>query len=88
MVAGQAATGVVKRYGRRFDSSRLPRTQAKRRALAETIGRDGFALLAAICDEPALLAVRELAVVERMRRIWIRHYYCMEDEVHWRTKKN
>jgi transposase len=78
----------IKRYGRRFDSSRLPRTQAKRQVLAETIGRDGLALLGAIYDEPAPLAVRELAIVERMRRIWIQHYYCAEDQVHWRTKKN
>jgi transposase len=78
----------IKRYGRRFDSSRLPRTQEKRQALAETIGRDGLALLAAIYDDPAPVAVRELSIVESMRRIWIQHYYCVEDEVHWRTKKN
>jgi hypothetical protein len=53
-----------------------------RQVLAETIGRDGLVLLAAIYDEPAPVAVRELAIVERMRRVWIQHYYCVEGEVH------
>lgn len=35
----------VERYGHRIEESRLPKSQAERRALAEVIGEDGRALL-------------------------------------------
>jgi transposase len=77
----------IKRYGRRFDSYRLPTGKEKRAALATTIGQDGYALLQAIYDEPAPDELRQLPAVDILRRIWIQHYYCSEGEVHWRTKK-
>jgi transposase len=40
----QSDTEWVERYGHRIEESRLPTSQADRRALAEVIGEDGRAL--------------------------------------------
>lgn len=77
----------IKRYGRRFDSYRLPQGKTKRLELARTIGQDGYYLLTAALAEPAPDEVRKLPKVEIMRRIWVQHFYWRDGEVHWRTKK-
>jgi transposase len=76
----------VKPYGRRFDSYRLPKTQEERTALAETIGQDGYGLLEAI-EQAAPAAVRQLVIVDILRRIWLHQYYRGDGQVHWRTKQ-
>jgi len=77
----------VKRYGRRFDSYRLPKTEEKRLALAETIGRDGFFLLERIYQDETSQEIKQLPMVDLLRRIWIQQYYQDDDGLHWRTKK-
>ena len=76
----------VKRYGRPFDSYRLPKAQAEREALAVAIGVDGFHLLQAVYTQAAPTAVRQLAILDTMRRIWIQHYYRCDNQVHWRKQ--
>jgi transposase len=62
------------RYGRRIEDSRLPTTEAKRQAYAQTVGEDGFRLLDAL-DAPGVpQAARALPVIETLRRTWQRHY--------------
>ena len=51
----------VKRYGRRFDSYRLPKGQADREALAVTIGADGFQLMEAIYFQPVSETTQRIA---------------------------
>lgn len=65
----------VKRYGRRFENYRLPKTQQKRQELAETIGQDGYDLLECIYQQETPLEIGQLPAVEIMRRIWIQQYY-------------
>lgn len=77
----------VKRYGRRFDSYRLPKSEEERTALAETIGQDGYALLEAIYQAAAPAGVRQLALVDSLRRIWLQQYYRSDGQVHWHTKQ-
>lgn len=84
---GQLQPEWIKRYGRPFDSYRLPASEAEREALAETIGQDGFALLQAIYEGDSPAVVKNLPRVEVMRQIWIQQYYWAEGKVHWRTKK-
>lgn len=76
----------IKRYGRRFDSYRLPKGKKKRLELATTIGQDGYHLLT-IALQSAPTEIRTLPVVDIMRRIWTQQFYWCEGEVHWRTKK-
>ena len=59
----------VERYGARIGDYRLPVGQEKRRALAETIGRDGWDLLGAALDNAAPEAVRTLPAVEILRQV-------------------
>ena len=75
----------VKRYGRRFDSYRLPSSKAKREALAIEIGEDGYYLLQTIA-ETGPTELKDSSKVELMRRIWVQQYYWCEEKVHWRTK--
>lgn len=79
----------VKRYGRRFDSYRLPKSKEKRLELALTIGRDGYSLLQAAFGNSAPTEVQTLPMIEIMRRIWVQQFYWCDDDsqVYWRTKK-
>ena len=77
----------IKRYGRRFDSYRLPKSKEKRLQLATAIGWDGYYLLNAALEEAAPAEVRTLPMVDIMRRVWMQQFYWCDDEVHWRTKK-
>jgi transposase len=77
----------IKRYGRRFDSYRLPKGKKQRLELATIIGQDGYYLLTAALDESAPAEVRELPIIDTMRRIWIQQFYLRDGEVYWRTKK-
>jgi transposase len=77
----------VKRYGRRFDSYRLPKSQEKRLELAVTIGEDGYRLLRAIWQQAAPSEVRSLPMLDILRRIWVQQFYWCDGQVHWRTKK-
>ncbi len=52
------------RYSRRFEDTRLPRTAWEREALAQTIGADGFYLLAAIYSQTSPTELRQLPAVE------------------------
>jgi transposase len=83
----QIQPGWVKRYGRPFDSHRLPKSKEKREALAKNIGQDGFTLLQAIDEADAPTVAKSLPRVELMRRIWLQQFYRQGDDVHWRTKK-
>src|SRR5262249_42545966 len=50
-VRGVAPADWYERYGRRIEDTRLPHKREEREAYAETVGRDGFALLDRL-DEP------------------------------------
>ena len=70
----------LERYAHRVDEYRLPRGQAARDALAETMGSDGFRVLDAVyaADAPAWL--RELPAVETLRRVWVQQYYARDED--------
>ncbi len=81
------------RYGRRFEQMRLPKEQAEREALLETIGADGAFLLEAVQTAPEAEQMRELPGVEFMRRMWIQQYWMEVKEdgsshVHLRADDN
>lgn len=77
----------IKRYGRRFDSFRLPKSKEKRDELAMEIGKDGYTLIQAIYLESTPEELKSSAKVEILRRIWVQQYYICDGNVHWRTKK-
>jgi transposase len=77
----------IERYRKRVDAYRLPKSKAKRDALAQVIGQDGYCLLTAVYDETAPPELRALPSIETLRRVWVQQFYADEDGIHWRTKK-
>jgi transposase len=78
----------VKRYDRRLDDARLPEGKAARQALAETIGRDGRTLLAAVDDPAAPGWLREIPAIQILRLVWIQQYYIEDGMLRWRTDEH
>ncbi len=76
------------RYGKRFDSYRLPKSEVEREALAATIGADGVHLLSAIDAPEAPPSVRDEPAVAILREVWQQQYEAPPDEpggpVPWR----
>ena len=71
---GVTPTTWYERYGRRIEDSRLPRQQSKRDAYAQSVGTDGFALLDALDSNEAPEGLRDLPLIDTLRRTWRRHY--------------
>ena len=68
------------RYSKRIEDGRLPRDQADREAYAQMVGEDGFYCLEAVEAAEAPKEVRELPILESLRRTWQRHYDRPGDE--------
>jgi transposase len=65
----------------------LPKSKEKQQALAEEIGQDGNQNMKVAYPENAPAEVKNLTSVEILRCIWVQQYCLVEDENHWRTKK-
>jgi len=63
------------RYAQRFAEYRLPDALAARTALAEQIGADGRELLAAVSAAGAPAWLRDVPVVETLRRAWVQQVH-------------
>jgi transposase len=63
------------RYATRFENARLPTKQTERDTLAETIGADGYKLLAAVSAPGAPGWLQQVPAVEVLRQVWIQQYY-------------
>jgi transposase len=73
------------RYGRRFEEYRLPPGKAERYALAEQIGADGQALLAALHRSDAPEWLRRIPAVETLRQVWKQQFVLRDGRLAWRT---
>jgi transposase len=69
------AAGWRERYGARAEAFRLPKGETARRALALAVGADGYRLLAALWTAAAPPDLRRLPAVDRLRQLWVEHYY-------------
>jgi transposase len=87
----------VERYGERADEYPVPQGEAKRRAHAEQIGRDGHQLLAALTASGAPAWLREIPAVELLRQVWVQNFCLVANAptagpeaaplVRWRTNQ-
>jgi Integrase core domain len=75
----------VERYEGRTDEVRLPKSKEGQQQLADTIGGDGQALLAAAYAVDAPPWLREVPAVDTLRRVWLQNYLPTEAGVRWRT---
>lgn len=71
-----------------MEEYRLPKAQAKRTALVETIGADGYALLNAIYTTPELNWLEHVPAVEILRRVWVQQFELIDGKPHFRTNDN
>jgi transposase len=71
---GVAPEAWSKRYARRIEDGRLPRTTAERQAYARTVGEDGFTLLDRLDRPDAPVGLRRLPKVAVLRQVWARHF--------------
>lgn len=74
------------RYDAHLAEYRLPKAETARRALAEQIGADGQALLQALYAPSTPAWLREVAVVDVLRQVWVQQYHAPDDAgvVRWR----
>ena len=63
-----------KRYSRRIEDTRLPKTATKREAYAAIVGEDGFFLLDHINASIFAIELNVLSKVKALRTAWARHY--------------
>ncbi len=74
-----------KRYGRKLDEGRLPKTEQERLPVAEQIGQDGQRLLGWLAEEETPSAARSCLAVAALREVWTHHYQLSEDgKLVWR----
>jgi transposase len=71
---GVALEAWYKRYARRIEDDRLPRTAAEREAYARMVGEDGFALLDRLEGPGTPEGLRSLPKVAVLRQVWARHF--------------
>ena len=70
-----------KRYGRRVEEARLPRSGPKRDAYVAQVGADGFRLLDALTAPDVPTAASGLPAVAVLRRVWERHFERLDDDL-------
>ena len=87
-VRSQIPAEWVERYGKRAEEYALPSGEKQRQALAEQVGRDGDALLAALWSEEAPTWMRALPAVETLRQVWIDSFLPTPDGLRWRARNN
>jgi transposase len=71
---GMLDAGWTRRYGTPVTSWRPPMTEKKRDELAVAYGRDGFALLEAVCHPASPAWLRELPAVQVLRIVLLQNY--------------
>lgn len=76
---GIADQAWAERYEQPVDLFRLPKSEAKRDALALSLGQDGFHLLSACWKADAPARVRAEPLVEHLRRVWVQQFYRSDD---------
>jgi transposase len=78
----------IKRYVRRLDDHRLPKSKEARKVEGEKIGADGQELLDAIYSEDAPSWLKEVPAVETLRKVWMQNYFREQDgSTKWRTSE-
>ena len=74
------------RYSRRAEEQRFPKSKAARQAMAETIGADGFRLLAAVRMPTAPPDAHDLSALQILHQVWLQNYHASADGVaRWRS---
>jgi len=76
------------RYDHRGEEYRLPRDQAKRTAMAVTMGNDGYTLLTAIFGTPELAWLQQVPAVQTLQRVWVQQFEQVDGHLCFRADDN
>ena len=76
-----------KRYGLRFENTRLPNDASERNALAVVIGNDGRFLLEKLNATPNFEVIYYMSAIETLRIVWLQQFYFDGKEAHWRSRR-
>lgn len=76
------------RYATRAEETRLPKGLAARQAYAEQVGADGHSLLEAVYSPSAPPSLRELPLMEILRKTWLYQYWHDHGQVRFRDAKD
>src|SRR3954471_16489617 len=71
---GVASEAWFKRYARRVEDDRLPRSATEREACARAVGEDGFVLLDRLDGPETPEGLRSLPKAAVLRQVWERHF--------------
>lgn len=75
------------RFSERFEEYRLPDSKAKREALIEAIGEDGYTLYSAVYGSQELPWLRSIPAIEILRQVWVQQYWMNDGQVKRRGPK-
>lgn len=87
-VQAQIPVEWVDRYRHRAEDYHFPAAEKARDTLAERVGADGHALLAALWSPEAPEWLRALPAVETLRQVWVQNFVTLDGVVRWRQKDN
>src|SRR5438105_11097869 len=74
-----------RRYGRRIESSHLPKSKADRRAWVEQTGQDGQQVLTWLHESPSQAEYLTLPMLVRLQTIWTQQFHLEAGAVRWRN---
>jgi transposase len=80
--------GWFERYATRAEETRLPQGLAARQVYAEQVGADGHHFLDAVYSPSAPSGVRELPMIEILRKAWLNQYWHDHGQVRFREAKD
>ncbi len=75
------------RYGKRWDTYRLPRQESERAALAAVVGEDGRYLLGRLASPEAPASLLCLPAVQVLRQVWVQQFVMEEGTLRQRDAK-
>ena len=76
-----------KRYGRRIEADRLPKSESGRTAYGQTVGEDGFLLMDLVKGTEAPDGLDELPTIEALSLVWERHYERKDGKVRFKSNR-
>ena len=76
-----------KRYGRRIEADRLPKSESGRVAYGQTVGEDGFLLMDLVTGANAPDGLDALSKMEALALVWERHYEREGEKIRFKAER-
>ena len=77
-----------KRYERRIESTRLPKTRPEREQWIQAVGEDGVYLLTRVYESNTHRWLGKRRAVQVLRQVWVHQFYHLDGELYLREEGN